>query len=150
MYPSTQFLIANEWVPSASGRTLDVLNPATGDKIGTVAHADRKDLDRALEAAQAGFLAWRKLSTYDRYKVLRKAADNIRTRVNDIAAIMTTEQGKPLAEAKGETALAADLIDWFAEEGRRTYGQIIPARAPGVLFLQSRDVPRVRASRAED
>ena len=58
MYPNTQFLIANEWVPSASGRTLDVLNPATGDKIGAVAHADKQDLDRALEAAQAGFLAW--------------------------------------------------------------------------------------------
>ncbi|HEX5779468.1 MAG TPA: NAD-dependent succinate-semialdehyde dehydrogenase [Xanthobacteraceae bacterium] len=135
MYPNTQFLIANEWVPSASGRTLDVLNPATGDKIGTVAHADRKDLDRALEAAQAGFLAWKKLSPYDRYKILRKAADNMRARVDDIAKIMTAEQGKPFVEAKGETALAGDLIDWFAEEGRRTYGWIVPPRMDGVQQL---------------
>jgi succinate-semialdehyde dehydrogenase/glutarate-semialdehyde dehydrogenase len=135
MYPNTQFLIANEWVPSASGRTLDVLNPATGDKIGTVAHANRQDLDRALEAAQAGFLAWKKISPYDRYKILRKAADNMRARVDDIAKIMTAEQGKPFVEAKGETALAGDLIDWFAEEGRRTYGWIVPPRMDGVQQL---------------
>jgi succinate-semialdehyde dehydrogenase/glutarate-semialdehyde dehydrogenase len=135
MYPDTQFLIANEWVPSASGRTLDVFNPATGEKIGTVAHANKQDLDRALEAAQAGFLAWKKISPYDRYKILRKAADNMRARVDQIAAIMTAEQGKPFVEAKGETALAGDLIDWFAEEGRRTYGWIVPPRMDGVQQL---------------
>jgi succinate-semialdehyde dehydrogenase/glutarate-semialdehyde dehydrogenase len=135
MYPNTQFLIANEWVPSASGRTIDVVNPATGDKIGAVSHANRQDLDRALDAAQAGFLAWKKISPYDRYKILRKAADNMRARVDQIAAIMTAEQGKPLVEAKGETALAGDLIDWFAEEGRRTYGWIVPPRMDGVQQL---------------
>src|SRR5690606_10268052 len=119
----------------ASGRTIDVLNPATGDKIGAVSHADRQDLDRALEAAQAGFLAWKKISPYDRYKILRKAADNMRARVDDIAKIMTAEQGKPFVEAKGETALAGDLIDWFAEEGRRTYGWIVPPRMDGVQQL---------------
>jgi succinate-semialdehyde dehydrogenase/glutarate-semialdehyde dehydrogenase len=139
MYPDTQFLIANEWVPSASGRTLDVFNPATGEKIGTVAHANKQDLDRALEAAQAGFLAWKKISPYDRYKILRKAADNMRARVDQIAAIMTAEQGKPFVEAKGETALAGDLIDWFAEEGRRTYGWIVPPRMDGVQQLVFRE-----------
>jgi succinate-semialdehyde dehydrogenase / glutarate-semialdehyde dehydrogenase len=135
MYPNTSLLIANSWVPSASGRTLPVVNPATGENIGTVAHAGKEDLDRALEATTAGFQTWKKLPAYDRYKILRKAADLMRSRADEIARIMTTEQGKPLAEAKGETLLAGDLIDWFAEEGRRTYGQIVPARADGVQQL---------------
>jgi succinate-semialdehyde dehydrogenase/glutarate-semialdehyde dehydrogenase len=134
-YPSTSLFIANEWASSADGRTLPVINPATGEEIGTVAHAGKQDLDRALKSAQQGFDAWRKLSAYDRYRIMRKAADNMRSRVDDIARIMTIEQGKPLAEAKGETALAGDLIDWFAEEGRRTYGWIVPPRADGVQQL---------------
>jgi succinate-semialdehyde dehydrogenase / glutarate-semialdehyde dehydrogenase len=135
MYPDTSLYIDGAWSNSASGRTIAVLNPATGDPIGKVAHADRADLDRALAAAANGFQAWRKLSAYDRYKIMRKAADNLRARVDEVATIMTTEQGKPLAEAKGETMLAPDLIDWFAEEGRRTYGSTIPARADGIQQL---------------
>lgn len=132
MYPNTELFIGNRWGPSADGRTIAVLNPATGEQVGTVAHAGKEDLDRAIAAASAGFRVWSKRSAYDRYKILRKAADLMRARVDAIARIMTIEQGKPLAEAKGETALAGDLIDWFAEEGRRTYGQTIPARADGV------------------
>jgi succinate-semialdehyde dehydrogenase / glutarate-semialdehyde dehydrogenase len=135
MYPDTSLYIDGAWSNSASGRTIAVLNPATGDPIGKVAHADRADLDRALAAAAKGFQAWRRLSAYDRYKIMRKAADNLRARVDEVATIMTTEQGKPLAEAKGETMLAPDLIDWFAEEGRRTYGSTIPARADGIQQL---------------
>jgi succinate-semialdehyde dehydrogenase / glutarate-semialdehyde dehydrogenase len=135
MYPDTSLFIDGAWSNSASGRTIPVLNPATGDPVGQVAHADRADLDRALAAAAKGFQAWRKLSAYDRYKIMRKAADNLRARVDEVATILTTEQGKPLAEAKGETMLAPDLIDWFAEEGRRTYGRTIPARADGIHQL---------------
>jgi succinate-semialdehyde dehydrogenase/glutarate-semialdehyde dehydrogenase len=135
MYPDTSLYIDGAWSNSASGKTIAVLNPATGDPIGKVAHADRADLDRALAAAAKGFQAWRRLSAYDRYKIMRKAADNLRARVDEVATIMTTEQGKPLAEAKGETMLAPDLIDWFAEEGRRTYGSTIPARADGIQQL---------------
>lgn len=135
MYPDTSLFIDNAWIPSATGRTIPVLNPATGEEVGKVAHADKADLDRALQAAEKGFLAWRKVSAYDRYKIMRKAADLMRARADDIARIMTIEQGKPLAEAKGETVLAGDLIDWFAEEGRRAYGQTIPARADGVHQL---------------
>src|SRR5262245_5942817 len=135
MYPDTSLYIDGAWSNSASGKTIAVLNPATGEPIGKVAHADRADLDRALSAAAKGFLAWRKLSAYDRYKIMRKAADNLRARIDEVATILTTEQGKPLAEAKGETMLAPDLIDWFAEEGRRTYGSTIPARADGIQQL---------------
>ncbi len=135
MYPDTSLFIDGAWSTAASGKTIPVLNPATGDPVGAVAHADRADLDRALAAAAKGFQAWRKLSAYDRYKIMRKAADNLRGRIDEIAAILTTEQGKPLAEAKGETMLAPDLIDWFAEEGRRTYGRTIPARADGIHQL---------------
>jgi succinate-semialdehyde dehydrogenase/glutarate-semialdehyde dehydrogenase len=135
MYPDTSLFIDGAWSNATSGKTIPVLNPATGDPVGKVAHADRADLDRALAAAAKGFQAWRKLSAYDRYKIMRKAADNLRARTDEIATILTTEQGKPLAEAKGETMLAPDLIDWFAEEGRRTYGSTIPARADGIQQL---------------
>jgi succinate-semialdehyde dehydrogenase / glutarate-semialdehyde dehydrogenase len=135
MYSDTSLFIDGAWSSSASGRTIPVLNPATGEPVGHVAHADRADLDRALAAAAKGFQAWRKLSAYDRYKIMRKAADNLRGRIDEVANILTTEQGKPLAEAKGETMLAPDLIDWFAEEGRRTYGTTIPARADGIQQL---------------
>jgi succinate-semialdehyde dehydrogenase/glutarate-semialdehyde dehydrogenase len=135
MYPDTSLFIDGAWTPSASRKTIPVLNPATGDPVGEVAHAEREDLDRALAAAARGYETWRKMSAFDRYKIMRKAADIIRSRVDEIAVIMTTEQGKPLTEAKLETALAPDLIDWFAEEGRRTYGRTIPARADGIVQL---------------
>jgi succinate-semialdehyde dehydrogenase/glutarate-semialdehyde dehydrogenase len=88
-----------------------------------------------LAAADKGFKAWKKVSAFDRYKLMRKAADILRSRADDIAKIMTQEQGKPLVEAKGETLAGADVIDWFAEEGRRAYGRVIPARADGVYQL---------------
>ena len=135
MYPDTRLFIDGAWTDSASGKTLPVLNPASGEPVGKVAHADRADLDRALTAADKGFRTWRKVSAYDRYKIMRKAADNLRGRVDEIATALTLEQGKPLAEAKGETMLAPDLIDWFAEEGRRAYGRTIPSRAEGIHQL---------------
>jgi len=135
MYPNTSLFIDGNWSESASGRTIPVLNPATGDEVGKVAHADTADLDRALKAAQKGFHVWKKMSAFDRYKIMRKAADILRSRIDTIAPIMSIEQGKPVVEAKGETGLAPDLIDWFAEEGRRTYGLTIPPRAEGVQQL---------------
>jgi succinate-semialdehyde dehydrogenase/glutarate-semialdehyde dehydrogenase len=135
MYPNVQLLIDGQWCNSASGATLPVINPATGEKIGTVAHAAKADLDRALEAAAKGFQAWRKVGAFDRYKVMRKAADLMRARADAIAPLLTQEQGKPLAEAKMEVLAGADVIDWFAEEGRRAYGRIIPPRAPGIYQL---------------
>jgi succinate-semialdehyde dehydrogenase/glutarate-semialdehyde dehydrogenase len=135
MYPEVQLFIDNAWTKGAGGKTIPVLNPATGEEIGKVAHADKADLDRALAAADKGFKAWKKVSPFDRYKVLRKAADIIRSRADEIGKIMSMEQGKPFIEAKGETLLAGDIMDWFAEEARRTYGRIVPARAEGVYQL---------------
>ena len=135
MYQDVMLHIGGEWTGAKSGRTLDVLNPATEEKIGTAAHAERADLDAAIAAAETGFATWRKTGPQARAKIMRKAANLIRERADAIARIMTMEQGKPLAEAKGETMLAADVIDWFAEEAPRTYGRIIPARGDGIYQL---------------
>ncbi len=134
-YPNVLLHINGEWRAARSGKTIPVLNPATEEVIGTVAHAEIADLDEALAAADAGFKAWKKVSAFDRYKVMRKAADLVRARADMIAPLMTQEQGKPVGEAKMETLAAADIIDWFAEEARRAYGRVIPARAEGVYQL---------------
>ena len=102
VYKNVKLFINGAWADAADGRTLPVLNPATGEILGTVAHAGRADLDRALDAAQAGFAAWRKVPALERSKVMRKAAALLRERAEDIARTMTMEQGKPFAEAKGE------------------------------------------------
>lgn len=138
-YSNVNLFIDGAWTPAASGKTLPVLNPATEETIGTVAHAETADLDRALAAAHKGFQTWRKVSAYDRYKLMRRAADIIRGRADEIAHLMTLEQGKPFVEAKGETVLAGDLIDWFAEEGRRAYGRTVPPRIDGVFQLEMKE-----------
>ena len=139
MYPNVQLHIDGTWTGSADGRTLEVLNPATGEVNGTLAHAGIPDLDRALEATSRGFALWRKVSAFERSKVMRKAADLLRSRAGDIAKLMTLEQGKPVGEAKMEAIAGADIIDWFAEEARRAYGRVIPARAEGVMQLSLRE-----------
>jgi succinate-semialdehyde dehydrogenase/glutarate-semialdehyde dehydrogenase len=138
-YSDVQLFIDGTWRPAVSGKTLDVINPATGEAIGKVAHAEKADLDPALAAAEKGFAAWRKVPAFERYKVLRKAADILRGNADKIATLMTMEQGKPLVEAKGETLAGADVIDWFAEEARRAYGRTIPARMEGVYQLEIKE-----------
>jgi succinate-semialdehyde dehydrogenase/glutarate-semialdehyde dehydrogenase len=127
-YIDTQLFIDGKWQPPSEGKTLPVVNPATGKEIGRVAHAGRPDLDRALEAARKGFEAWRDMVPAERAKIMRKAAALVRERAGDIAPLLTQEQGKPLAEAKIETLAAADIIEWFADEGLRVYGRIVPSR----------------------
>ena len=127
-YPHTQLFIAGQWCDAADGRTLAVFNPATGQEIGRVAHAAQADLDRALQAAQQGFETWRDMAPAERAKIMRRAAALIRERANEIAPLITQEQGKPLAEAKAETLAAADLTEWFTDEGLRVYGRIVPSR----------------------
>src|ERR1700738_1290310 len=106
MYPKVKIVIAGEWTEGSSGKAEKVLNPATGLPIGDTPHASRHDLDRALEAAKTGFETWRRLWAQPRSKRMRKAADIIRSRVTDIAQIMTLEQGKPIIESTGEATLA--------------------------------------------
>jgi succinate-semialdehyde dehydrogenase/glutarate-semialdehyde dehydrogenase len=134
-YPDVQLYIDGAWRPALDGRVIPVLDPATAGRIGTVAHAGRDDLDAALAAAERGFQVWRRTSAHDRAKLMRKAADILRTRVEDVATLMVRENGKPLAQARLETLAGADIIDWFAGEAQRTYGQVIPSRAPDVLQM---------------
>lgn len=127
-YPNTQLFINGQWQDASAGRTLAVVNPATGQEIGRVAHAGKEDLDRALAAAQQGFETWRDMTAAERSKIMRAAAGLMRERAADIARSMTQEQGKPLAEARAECLSAADIIEWFAEESFRVYGRLVPSR----------------------
>jgi succinate-semialdehyde dehydrogenase/glutarate-semialdehyde dehydrogenase len=108
------------------------MNPATSKAIGELGHASKGDLDKALAAADKGFKTWRKVSSYERGKILRKAGDLVRSRADEIAKVLTQEQGKVFMEAKLEVISAGDILDWYAGEGQRAYGRIIPARADGV------------------
>jgi succinate-semialdehyde dehydrogenase/glutarate-semialdehyde dehydrogenase len=116
----------------ATDATGDIFNPATGKVIGQLPHAKTEDMDRALAAAQRGFETWRKMTANDRSRIMRKAAELIRERVDLIAEAMTREQGKPLAEARMEVLLAPEHIEWCAEEGRRLYGRVVPSRMANV------------------
>ncbi len=138
-YQNTQLFIDGAWRAGASGASLPVINQATGAEIGRVACATKTDLDRAVAAAEAGFAVWSQMSAYDRSRILRGAAQKLRDGLEGIARILTTDEGKPLAEARMEIGSCADLLDWFAEEGRRTYGRIIPARAVEVHQYALRD-----------
>jgi len=128
IYPDTRLLINGEWTDASKNRTSDVLNPATGRAIGKVARASLSDLDRALAAAQRGFEIWRNTSAHERGAVMRRAAALLRERSDSVATVLTQEQGKPFAEAKVEVAAGADIIEWFADEGLRVYGRIVPSR----------------------
>ncbi len=133
-YPDTHLFLNGEWTEAAAKESLEIINPATEEVIGKVSHARKEDLDIALNAAESAFNSWKNVSAYERSKILRKAADIVRSKADKISILMTMEQGKPLIEAKMETMGAADSIDWYAEEGRRAYGRIIPSRAPQGVY----------------
>ena len=145
-YPNVQLHIDGQWCDAADGRTMAVFNPADGSEIGRLAHAGRADLDRALAAAQKGFEAWRQVPAHERAALMRKASQLFRERADDTARALTLEQGKPLMEAKGEVLAACDVIEWMAEEGRRTYGRIVPPRdLRGVAHVTKHPVGPVAA-----
>jgi succinate-semialdehyde dehydrogenase/glutarate-semialdehyde dehydrogenase len=133
-YPKLELLIDGEFLGAEGRKTEDVFNPATGRVLGELPHATAKDLDRALAAAGRAFGPWRKTLPAERGRILRRAAELMRERVGQIAHAMTLEQGKPLAESKGEVLYSADVLDWYAEECRRAYGRIIPSK-PGMRQL---------------
>jgi succinate-semialdehyde dehydrogenase/glutarate-semialdehyde dehydrogenase len=130
-----QLYINGQWQDAANGKRLDVTNPATEETIAQVAFGGREECRRAVEAAAKAMPAWMKLTPADRAKVLKKTADLMRDRADKLARDLTMEQGKPLAEAKGEVLHSADTFEWFAEEGKRAYGQVIPNSAPGKRHL---------------
>lgn len=131
-YPPVNLFINGAWREGSEGVREDVINPATGEVIGSFAHATPDDLDEAIKAAEEGFKAWQAISVFERSKIMRAAAGLMRARLEEIAGLITAEEGKPLAEARMEVNGGADLVDWFADEARRTYGRIIPARFPNV------------------
>jgi succinate-semialdehyde dehydrogenase/glutarate-semialdehyde dehydrogenase len=116
-----------KWCDADDGKTLDVTNPATGEKIGVIAYMGAAEAKRAIDAAQAAWPAWRKKTAKERSAILRKWSELIMANLDDLALIMTAEQGKPLAEAKGEVTSSASFIEWFAEEAKRIYGDTIPS-----------------------
>jgi succinate-semialdehyde dehydrogenase/glutarate-semialdehyde dehydrogenase len=131
-YTDLNLYIDGEFTKGNSGASEEVVNPATDAVLATLPHAKKEEMDRAIAAAAEAFKTWRKTPAVERSKILRKAADLMRERADTIATAMTMEQGKVLAEAKMEVGACAEVIEWFAEEGRRAYGRIIPARADGV------------------
>jgi len=131
MYANLELYIDGKWT-GGNGRGEDVINPATEKPLGRLPHASPADLDQALAAAKKGFIVWRATSAYDRAKIMRKAADLMRERHDAIAKILVQEQGKVYPEARGEVITSADIIDWYAEEGRRAYGRIVPGRGKGL------------------
>ncbi|MEP7156984.1 MAG: NADP-dependent succinate-semialdehyde dehydrogenase [Betaproteobacteria bacterium] len=122
----TQSYVNGEWIEADSGRRFDVDNPADGAIIGSVPECGGAETKRAIDAANAALPAWRVLTAKQRSLLLRKWYDLMLQHADDLALILTTEQGKPLAEAKGEVLYGASFIEWFAEEGKRVYGDVIP------------------------
>ena len=127
-----QLLIDGEWLSDDGRVKQPVINPATEEVIGVLPHASVADLDRALAAAERGSALWRATAPYERAKILRRGADLLRERQIDIARNATIESGKPIAETRIEVGVAADTLEWYAEEGRRAYGRVLPQRSPGV------------------
>jgi succinate-semialdehyde dehydrogenase / glutarate-semialdehyde dehydrogenase len=122
-----QCYINGQWVAADSGATIDVTNPATGAVLGTVPKLGAEETRRAIEAADAAWPLWRDKTAGERSKILRRWQDLMLENQEDLARLMTAEQGKPLAEARGEIAYAASFIEWFAEEAKRVYGDVIPS-----------------------
>lgn len=132
MYTELKLFIDGQWLDGTGRGTEDVVNPASGAVLARLPHASASDLDAAIGAAEAGFKVWKLKSAYERWQILSAAADLLRKRVDHVASVQTQEQGKVLAESRLEVLTCADIVDWYAEEGRRAYGRIVPARAKGV------------------
>src|SRR5579875_865999 len=125
-----QAYIDGEWVDAIGGATLVVEDPASGERLGTVPKMGAEETRRAIAAAARAWPSWRARTAKERAQILRRWYELMMANQEDLARLMTAEQGKPLAEARGEIAYAAAFIEWFAEEGKRVYGDTIPAHGP--------------------
>ena len=141
-----RLLIGGEWVEASSGKRFDVTDPGTGELVGSVPDAGETDVRAAIDAAAAALEGWKALPALHRARILRRAADLIRERRDMIALVMTSEQGKPLAEAAGEVEYAASFFEWFAGEAERVYGQIVPPMNPANRVLVLRQPVGVTAA----
>ena len=131
--------VGGKWIEAADGAVLTVRNPATGEVVGTVPALNGAETKAAIEAAAAAFPAWRRMLAKERAAILRRLFTLMIENTEDLAAIMTAEQGKPLAESRGEIAYAASFIEWFAEEGKRIYGDTIPAPQQGRRIIVTKE-----------
>lgn len=138
-YPELALFIAGRRVSGGGRATEPVLNPATGAPLADLPHATEADLDEALSAAEDGFASWRRVSAVERSRVLRRTAELMRERREYLAFLITSELGKPIGEAHLEVEQAAGMFEWYAEEGRRSYGRLIPARQEGTRQLAVRE-----------
>src|SRR4029078_1245927 len=122
--------IDGKWNYGNGGAGEEVINPATQKPLAHLPHASASDLDAALAAAEKGFQVWKAKAAYDRGRIIKKPADLLRERADQVGRVMTQEQGKTFVEAKGEAVTSADIVEWFAEEGKRAYRRLIPSRHP--------------------
>ena len=132
MYTDLALYIDGKWLNGEGRKGEDVINPATGKALGQLPHASTADLDAAIAAAEKGLAVWKSTSAYDRSKIMRKAADLLRERYDHVSKVQTQEQGKVYVESRAEVLTSAEIIEWYAEEGRRTYGRVVPGRQKGV------------------
>ncbi len=132
-------LIGGEWIGADSRKTLEVKDPSSGEVIGTVPNCGRAETKRAIEAAHAAFPAWRAKLASERAEALRRLAALIEQNKEELAMLLTTEQGKPMAEARGEVGMSAAYVLWFAEEARRVYGDVIPSPWQGRRILVTKE-----------
>jgi succinate-semialdehyde dehydrogenase / glutarate-semialdehyde dehydrogenase len=139
MTKEIELFLDGAWRSGSGGRRFALTNPATGESAGSVAMAEIADLDVAVDAAARAFRAWKVTSPVERGRILRKAADLLRSRLDEIAPVLTAQQGKTLFEARYEVMATAESLDWFSEEARRGYGRIIPGRTPGVNQLVTKE-----------
>ena len=129
-YTDLKLIIAGRELSGEGREVEDVINPATGGALAGLPHASAADLDLALETSESAFKVWRQMLAVDRAKIMRKAADIIRERIEHIATVLTLEQGKPINESRLEIVLSVETLDFMADEGRRTYGRVIPGHTP--------------------
>ncbi len=134
-----QNYINGQWVSADSGAVIEVRNPSTGELVGTVPSMGAEETRRAIEAAGAALPAWRAMTAKARGAIIRRIGELMLIHKDDLATIMTAEQGKPWAEAKGEIEYSAGFLEWFAEQGRRVYGETMPGHVPGRRVLITKE-----------
>ncbi len=132
---NVDLFIDGQWQPAMAGGRIEILDPATEEVVATAAQAERADVEAAIEAARKAQISWRQVSAWDRSKVIRKAAMLLEERADAIARLLTIETGKPIGQSKGEIIAAVELIDWFADEARRIFGQTLPGRTANNRFM---------------
>jgi succinate-semialdehyde dehydrogenase / glutarate-semialdehyde dehydrogenase len=135
LYPELQLFIDGEWLSKGTRNSESVINPATGEVLGELPHATTADLDRALASAEQGFKIWRSYMPEKRGEIIRKAADLLKARGDQITKVAAMESGKPIAQCRMELHMSTEVLEWYAEEGRRAYGRVLPQRQPGSRLL---------------